>query len=122
MYFRCVYEYAEFEEYLKNQDLAEGDSYKDWIGYKSLTVMLPDSLGDLKRTRNPYIKGIENFYNLERKFNLIDNTVKFIMKIPEKFSVLLKLIPEVQPQSKFITVQMREIYNPFNGFIETSVF
>lgn len=119
MYFRCVYEYAELSVYLKNQS---GTKAKDWLGFKSFVVKLKDSIGDLKKSKEPFIKGIERFYNLNNKFNLVEKSAKFVMKIPDKLSYLLKLVPDVDPKADYVSVHMREIYNPFTGFREKYIF
>lgn len=122
MYFRCAYEYAEFKVYQQKQNELPAEKVKDWLGYKSFKMMLQDDIGDLKKTKEPYIKGVERFYNLKPDYNLITNSLKFVMKIPDKFSYMLKMSPEIDVNSKYISVQIREIYNPFTGFQERFIF
>jgi hypothetical protein len=83
---------------------------------------LKDSIGDLKKSKEPFIQGIERFYNLDTDFNLVDRSVKFVMKIPDKLSYLVKLVPDVDQNADYVSVQMREIYNPFTGFREKYIF
>jgi hypothetical protein len=115
LYFRCVYEYAELDIYLKNQDASSDSLNKDWLGYKSFMLIIRDNI---IKTTSPMITRIERYNYVNQNLNLIDQDLELVFKVPKDQSYFIRLNPDLNSESKFLSVQMRMLDNPFRGFSE----
>lgn len=80
MYVRCVYEYAELDVFLKNQEKSTDAQNKDWLGYKSFMLVVRDNI---IKTTNPMITRIERYNYVNKNLNLVDPALEMVFKIPK---------------------------------------
>lgn len=126
LYFRCVSDYARYGDMNLKDD--------EYFNSTNFRAIVEDSLGDLKKSKEPLVKGIDQFYNLGKTLKVIGNKTNeyeknhastdlyFMIKVPDRMNYLIKLNPNLNEDVKRVKIYMREIYNPFSGFREEVLF
>lgn len=124
LYFRCATDYALKELMLLNN---KGSTFYNMTNFRAV---IGDSIGDIKKSKEPLIKGIDIFYNLGKYLhskdkeggNYMSTRLEFTIKVPDKMNYLLKLDPNLESNAKYMGIHLREIFNPFTGFREKLLF
>ena len=76
--------------------------------------------GNIIKATNPMISRLERYNYVNPGLNLIDPALELVFKVPRDQSYFIRLNPDVDPQSKYLSIQMRIFDNPFRGFKEYS--